>query len=99
MYPLHLAYEDGFENDSVVVQVDGKEVARQVGLKSSLVTALAATEEALVSAPAGTAQVTVPTRNLSASLNVDFSAQPHLAVAIRDGKLVLRSSSEPFHYM
>jgi hypothetical protein len=99
MPALHLAYEDGFDNDTVVVQVAGREVARRDGLKSSLATALAATEEAEAPAGGGTVQVSVPTRNLSASIEVDLARQPYLAVAVRNGRLVLRSGSEPSYYL
>ena len=100
MNRLHLYYEDGFDNDSVVVQVDGQEVARRTDLKSSLVTALAASEDVSVEASAPAAiRVSVTTRDLSESVSLDLAAQPHLAIAVRDGKLVLRASGEPFFYM
>lgn len=100
MNRLHLYYEDGFDNDSVVVQVYGQEVARQADLKSSLVTALAASEDVSVAATGPvTVRVSVTTRDLSESIRLDLGAQPHLAIAVRDGKLVLRASGEPFFYM
>jgi hypothetical protein len=96
--PLHLAFEDGFAADTVLVEVEGKEVARQSGLTSSLATALAATAEAALPVSAGLVTVSVPGRGLSASQKLDFLAQPYLAVAIRDGRLVLRPQDEPFVY-
>ncbi|CAG1014416.1 hypothetical protein BURC_00686 [Burkholderiaceae bacterium] len=100
MKRLHLYYEDGFDNDSVVVQVDGQEVARKAGLKSSLVTALAASEDVDVEASSpATIRVSVTTRDLSEAIALDLGAQPHLAIAVRDGKLVLRASGEPFFYL
>ena len=96
--PLHLAFEDGFAGDTVIVEVEGQEVARPSGLTSSLATALAATAEASLPVSAGRVTVLVPARGLSASRQLDFHALPYLAVAIRDGQLVLRSQDEPFVY-
>jgi len=99
MPTLHLAFEDGFDDDTVVVRVDGREVTRRIGLRSSLATALAATEDAQVGSGAGEVAVAVSSRGLTATRKVDFTAEPHLAIAIRDGALVLRTSREPFVYM
>src|SRR5574341_148284 len=99
MARVYIAYEDGFADDTVVLRVDGREVARQAGLKSSLATALAATADAVFDTERGTLQASVPARGLeSQPLAVDFAAQPYLAVAIREGRLVLRASHEAFVY-
>lgn len=95
---LHLAFEDGFAGDTVTVEVEGQEVARQSGLTSSLATALAATAEASLAVSSGRVTVSVPARGLSASRHQDFQAQPYLAIAVRDGQLVLRPQDEPFVY-
>ena len=95
---LHLAFEDGFAADTVIVEVEGQEVARQSGLTSSLATALAATAEASLPVSSGRVTVSVPTLGLSASRQLDFGAQPYLAVAVREGQLVLRAQDEPFVY-
>ena len=99
MHPLHLSFEDGFSNDEVVVTFEGQEVARVSGLQSSLATALAATRDLQVPSTEGTVAVSVTASGLRATTAVDVVETPHLAVAVREGRLVLRTSAEPPQYL
>jgi len=99
MPTLHLAFEDGFEGDEVVVALDGRELARAKGLKSSLATALAATHSVQVGPERGELSVSVTGKGLQAALAIDLAATPHLGIAVREGRLVLRASADPPVYL
>ena len=99
MLPLHLAFQEGFSGDTVIVQVNGAEVARKVNLTSSLATALAGTADVTVDKESGNVQVTVPTKNLSASADINFKKFPYLAISVVRNSIQLTPSPEPFYYM
>ena len=96
---VHFAFQDGFSNDDVVVRVNGREVLRESNLSGNdPAVPLAATREIELPPAGGKLDVTVPTRGLSGSFDVNFAESPYLGVAIVNGKLAVRRSSTPFMY-
>ena len=96
---VHLAFQDGFANDDVVVRVDGKEVARESGLKGSdPVIPLAVQRDVQIDARAARLQVDVPTRGLSRAFDLDFAESPYVGIAIVGGEIAVRQSARPFEY-
>ena len=99
MPALHLAFEDGFVDDEVVVALDGHELARAKGLNSSLATALAATRSVQTGAARGELSVSVTGNALQGTVSIDLTATPHVGIAVREGRLVLRPSADPPMYL
>jgi hypothetical protein len=96
---VHLAFQDGFANDDVVVRVDGREVVRESGLKGlDPMIPLAAQRNVQIERPAGRLDVEVPTRGLSRAFDLDFAKSPYVGIAIVGGEIAVRQSSRPFEY-
>lgn len=79
---------DGFADDHVVVNVDGRTVFDQAGITTKKMIGLAKQLTA-VPVPGGLANVEVklPDKNLSATFQVDLSKGSHVPVTLRDGQL------------
>jgi hypothetical protein len=87
---LQIDFEDGFEEDTVVVRADGRELWSQENVTTNVAISLAAI--AHVEVPEGAQlEVQVPTRRLSAAARVET---PYLEVEIAEGRLMLRSSGD-----
>ena len=99
MSQVHIAFQEGFSNDTIVVRINGKEVARKSGLESQATIALAGAENLAVDAVSGTLTLEVPTRGISKSFEVDFRQFPYLGISIVGATLTLKQSREPFEYM
>jgi hypothetical protein len=97
MEQISIALQEGFQDDEVIVRVDGREVfhgdvrtRKQIGLAKRLVT----------DAAGGRAMVTIelPARGLKAELSVDVARTPHVGCSLEDGELQLTSQADRFRY-
>ncbi len=95
---LHLALEEGFEDDDVTIAVDGEEVVRAGAVRTRMQTGLASASDAKVAG--GRHTVTVQARGASASIDVDVEDELYLGVSLsRSGDAIEhRVSREPFGY-
>jgi len=99
MPELHLALEEGFEDDDVTIAVDGEEVVRADAVRTRMQTGLARASDVTVAG--GRHTVTVETRGTSASIDVDVEDELYLGVSLsRSGDAIEhRVSREPFGYV
>ncbi len=101
MTTLFIDLREGFENDEVIVNVDGKEVYRREEVKTRYQLGLA-DEIKMPVAPDGTVaiEVLLPRKNLSQQLTVPISGDTYVGVSVaRDGSLECQWQAEPFFYM
>jgi hypothetical protein len=97
---LHIALQDGFDQDTVVVRVNGQEVFNTPGVTTRL--QLGVARAFVVDAPEGLIdlQIVLPLKNVSESLRLQVSHPLHVGFSVsRDGRLTHRLSSEPFGYL
>jgi len=100
MTNLHIALQDGFRNDTVVIYVNGREVYRNTGVTTSLAISRADAFDVAVEQGEVRVEVQVPTRSRSAGVSLDATQTPYLAVEITEqGSLALSRSAAPFRYM
>jgi hypothetical protein len=97
---LHIALQDGFRNDFVMIKVDGREVYNKHAITTNLVISLADTVDVSTTGPTTLVEVDIPSRKISAKTSVRISDTPYLAVSIQseDG-IEMVPSKEPFRYM
>ena len=93
MPTLHVALNDGFTDDAVVLRLNGHEVYSKAGLRTDLrITRAAAVDLPLDEGPA---ELTVEVRGHTAALTIDAARTPHITVDLSpDGHPVLRPSVE-----
>jgi hypothetical protein len=98
---IHVAFQEGFQNDTVVVQLDGAEVYRRAGLKTRMQIGLAETFE-LDAAPGPTElRIEVLTQNADVRIPIEVPAVGDLYVGVSvtpDGVVSHKVTNQPFRY-
>lgn len=97
---LHVALQDGFDNDTVVVWCNSEEIYRKDDVSTRLQISRADAFE--VDVPAGnvTVKVDVPSRDLSRAIPVDLSKSTYIGVSVTpEGELMHKLQGEPFGYV
>lgn len=98
---IHVAIQEGFQNDTLVVHLDGAEVYRRAGLKSRMQIGLADSFDLDAATGPAELRVEVPTRNASVTIPVKVPADGELYVGVSvtpEGSITFQSSDEPFRY-
>jgi hypothetical protein len=96
---LFIHLQEGFDNDLVVIKVNGKEQFRSRQVTTRLVLGYAEVVELLVSEDAAQVQVSLPQKKLAQSLDLPQSAETHIAVSIVENQITYQVSDQPFGYM
>ncbi len=99
---LHIAFEEGFYDDTVVVRVNDQEVYRKPNVKTELQIGYADSCEVDVREDVIEIVVVLPLRSLSKSIPVVFrgSAPVYLGLSITpEGGISERVSGAPFGYL
>ena len=98
MADLRIALQDGFDGDTVVVKVNGKEVFKQQHIKTKRQIGKAASFEVEVEGGSAKVEVSLPLKNLSEIISVKVSGEAYLGISVVEDKIEHRVSSEPFRY-
>jgi hypothetical protein len=96
MSTLHIYLEDGFENDTVVVRVNGREVFRKAGVRTRPEISLADLVEAEVDGGPTTVGVEIPTRGEQVTIHIEDAARtPYVHVSrARAGGITYQARQE-----
>lgn len=98
---IHIAIQDGFQNDTLVVRLDGAEVYRRAGLKTRMQIGLADSFSFDAAPGAAELLVEIPTRNAGVTIPVEVPPVGELHVGLSvtpDGAITYQSTDEPFRY-
>jgi hypothetical protein len=79
---LHITLRDGFRGHTVVIVVDGREVYHRAGVTTDPTMSRADAIELVVAPRLIQVGVSVTPGNYIASLDLDVSAHPHLAISL-----------------
>lgn len=97
---LHIALQDGFINDSVVIRVNGQEVFNKTDIKTRFQIGLADSWEANVNKGKVEVEVILPLKKISKSTILEVSNPTYLGVSLTpEGGIEFRVSKERFLYM
>ena len=99
MSVLHIALQDGFDDDHVLVRVNGREVFARHGVSTRRQIGLAESFEASLEDDVAQLEVGIPARRISGSWEIDAREYPFVGVSINEGRLSLRGSRQPFGYV
>lgn len=97
---LHIALQDGFADDEVIVKVNGEEVFNKSRVRTRFQIGLADSFEINVKEGAVNVEVKLPLKNLSKSITLKVSGSTYLGVSITtEGEINFHISNERFRYM
>ncbi len=96
---VHIALRDGFVDDRVVVALNGVDVYDQDEVSTRFQIGLADEIETAVPSGTVTAQVLVPSRNVSLELAFEAQDETWLGISYLNEQLAVETSAEPFRYM
>ena len=94
---LHIILRDGFRGHAVVIIVDGREVYRRAGVTTDATISRADAVELIVAPRLIHVAVSVTPGDYVASLDLDVSAHPHLAISlVGEGTVSFETSADGF---
>ena len=96
---LHIAFQEGFTGDTVVVRVNGEEVFRKGNVKTRLQIGYADSFEMNVEEGSVNVEVLLPLKNLSETIVLQVSTAVYVGVSIHEGRIDYRISDQPFGYL
>ena len=96
---LHIAFQEGFQDDTVQVRVDGREVTQMEHVTTRTQIGLADSFEMDVQEGMMEVEVLVPSKALSKRITLPVSNAVYLGVSVDDRGLIHRVSEEPFGYL
>src|SRR5690242_1935411 len=100
MNKLHIALQDGFRNDSVIIKVNGRAIFEKTGVTTNLAISYADAVDVTVPDATAVVEVGVPSRAQAAERTVHVLETPYVRVNLSEkGVPELIPSEEMFRYM
>ena len=97
---LHIALQEGFVDDIVVITVNGTEVFQKPGVKTRFQIGLADSFDLDISTDSATVLVSLPSKGLSNSISINLPSPVYLGVSITmEDQVSFNISSTPFGYL
>ena len=96
---LKIDLQDGFEGDTVVIEINSKELYHNEGVKTELTLGYADSIEADVPKGQCTVEVNLPEKGISESIHLEIIAPVYLGLSVLEGKIVNRLSDTFFAYL
>jgi hypothetical protein len=97
---LHVALQEGFTGEPVVVTAGQRELFRKSDVKTRTQIGLADSFQASIDESRATVVVSLPDRNLSRSVEVDLTRDAHLGVSVTPANEIQFSVQRtPFGYV
>lgn len=96
---LHIALQEGFFDDTVVVRVNGDEVYRASEVKTDFRIGLADSWEGPQPEGPISIEVELPEKQINGSVAVQFEGSAWVSVSIEDDVIRFRISDRPFGYV
>ena len=96
---LHIAFQEGFDGDTVIVRIDGKEMFRKDNMATRSQIGYAGSFETNSHTGPVTIDILLPVKNLSETVQFQLTAATFVGVSIEQGKIAYRISDQPFGYV
>ena len=96
---LSIALQDGFEQESVIVSVNGKEVYRNEALQTDYRISLAASFETPLPNSPVTIAIKLPKQSITDSLQFNADTTVYVGISWLEGRLLFKTSETPFGYL
>lgn len=99
MVALTIDLQEGFDDDEVVIVIDGCEVFRKMAVCTRYQISLADQVALDVRPGQKKVQVSLPQRNVRGEIELDPLMTPYLGVSFDQGRLLLKPTPEAFGYL
>lgn len=99
MAQLHIALQEGFDSEAVVIRVNDKEVFNKQDVRTRLQIGLADSFEVEVERGPATVEILLPRKNLTKTIQINIPEEPYLGVSLVAGEITHRASATPFGYV
>jgi hypothetical protein len=96
---LHIALQEGFFEDQVVVRINGDEVYRKNGVKTDFRIGLADSFDLPMREGPVEIEVELPAKTIAGSTTVQFGGTAYVAVSVDERSLRFKTSDQPFGYV
>jgi len=96
---LSVDLQEGFDNDTVIIRLNGQEVYREDGVATMRVLGLADTFSTAAEPGPATLEVVVESRGLAQTIPLEIGDHTHVGLSIVKGGIEAIASSEAFGYM
>ena len=98
LHQLHIDLQEGFTDDTVIVNVDQTEVFNKHNVQTKLLLGYANTFEVQVPAGLVKVEIVVPTQKLSKTIELPISKSTYLALSLQGNQIDHMVSDTPFGY-
>ena len=99
MNMIHLHFQDGFQDDEIVVSAGSRELWRGAGISTDLRISRARVAEIEIEEPQSELRIALPKRGISTLISVDAAAAPFVGVSVGSSReLEIRFSPSDFDY-
>lgn len=95
---LSIDLQEGFLDDTVVLQVNGEEVFRREHVSTKLLLGIADSSKAEVEKGPAIIEVNVETKDIQKTISLELSADTYLGISIANGMIEHIVSNKPFGY-
>lgn len=96
---MHIALEEGFDGEDIVIRVDGEQVFHGEDVRTRYQIGLAAMVDVTVDDGPAEVEIDLPGRGSTRTLTVDVNGELWVGLSLQDGdRLEERISSETFRY-
>jgi len=98
MPTVSIALEDGFQDDHVVIMVDGRVVFDDARVSTMTQVGLASLASAETDRDQSRVAVSLPERGIEAAADLDLRQGPNVRVSLVGDQLDIRAGDLPLHY-
>ena len=95
---VHIDLQDGFQNDEVIIRLDGKQVFHKT-VSTDIRISRADGFQVLSGKADSVVEIEIAKRQVKGSQSFKPAGTPNVGISIREGKPEFRLSAEPFLYL
>jgi hypothetical protein len=97
---LHIALQDGFFHDTVVIRVNGREIFRKHDVTTKFQIGLADTVEVDLKEHSASLLIALPSKDIIQAVTVELAKPVYLGVSLsEDNTIRTKTSDTPFGYV
>lgn len=96
---LHIAFQEGFDGDTIIVRIDGKEMFRNDNVTTRRQIGYASSFETNSHTGPVTIDILLPNKSLWETVQFQVTAATFVGISIDQGKITYRLSDQPFGYV